>query len=51
MEGVSDDEDTDSDYEWPSAVLDRGRAVQMAIEHREGRERDVAEWVSAVVVV
>jgi len=46
MEGDSDDEGTDSEHEWPSAALDRGRAMQMAIEHREARQRFVAEWVS-----
>jgi hypothetical protein len=47
MEGDSDDEGTDSDYEWPSAVLDRGRAMQTAIEDGEERQRSVAEWVAA----
>jgi hypothetical protein len=46
MEGDSDDEGTDSEYEWPSAVLDRGRAMQTAIERREERQRFVAEWVN-----
>jgi len=46
MEGDSDDEGTDSECEWPSAVLDRGRAMQMAIEDREDRQRSVAEWVT-----
>src|SRR6266436_7776465 len=32
MEGDSDDEGTDSELEWPSAALDRGRAMQMAIK-------------------
>ena len=48
MEGDSDDEGTDSEYEWPSAPLYRGRAMQMAIEDRESRERVVAEWVTTV---
>ncbi|KAI9459324.1 hypothetical protein F5148DRAFT_1219285 [Russula earlei] len=39
MEGDSDDEGTDSDFEWPSANLDRGRAMQGA--------RSVAEWIIA----
>jgi hypothetical protein len=46
MEGDSDDEGTDSQYEWPSAALDRGRAMQMAIECREERQRFIAEWVA-----
>ena len=48
MEGDSDDEGTDIEYEWPSAALDRGRAMQMAIEDRKERQRSVAEWVSTV---
>jgi hypothetical protein len=48
MEGDSEDEGTDSECEWPSAALDRGRAMQMAIEHREERTRVVAEWVHGV---
>src|SRR5260221_2423371 len=38
MEGDSDNElneGTDSEFEWPTAALDRGRAMQMAIEDRE----------------
>jgi hypothetical protein len=46
MEGDSDDEGTDSEYEWPSAALDRGRAMRMAIEHHEERQRFVAEWAT-----
>jgi len=48
MEGDSDDEGTDSDseHEWPSAALDRGRAVQMAIEDHEEHRRLVGEWVT-----
>jgi hypothetical protein len=46
MEGDSDDEDTDSDYEWPSAPLDRGRAMQTTMEHGEERQRFVAEWLT-----
>jgi hypothetical protein len=45
MEGDSEDEGTDDDYEWPSAALDHGRAVQMTIEDGEERQRSVAEWV------
>jgi len=48
MEGDSDDEGTDSEYEWPSAALDRGRAMEAAIKDHEERQRSVAEWISAV---
>ncbi len=51
MEGDSDNElneGTDSEFEWPTAALDRGRAMQMAIEDREERQRSVAEWVTTV---
>ena len=46
MEGDSDDEGTDSEHAWPSAALDRGRAMQMAIEDREECQRFVADWVT-----
>ena len=48
MDGDSDDEGTDSDFEWPSAVLDRGRAMCAAIEDCEERQRFVEDWVTAV---
>jgi hypothetical protein len=48
MEGDSEGEGTDSECEWPSAVLDHGRAMQMAIKHHEARKRVVAEWVNGV---
>jgi hypothetical protein len=32
MEGDSDEDGTDSEADWPSAVLDRGRAVQASIK-------------------
>jgi hypothetical protein len=48
MEGDSDDEGTDSEYEWPSAALDRGRAMQAEIERQEERQRFVAGWVTAL---
>ncbi|KAI0283404.1 hypothetical protein BGY98DRAFT_952261 [Russula aff. rugulosa BPL654] len=50
MEGDSEDEDegTDSECEWPSVTLDRGRAMQMAVEDREVLKRVVAEWVTGV---
>ncbi|KAJ7936647.1 hypothetical protein B0H13DRAFT_2303706 [Mycena leptocephala] len=34
MEGDSDDDGTDSEAEWPSAALDRGRAVDARRERR-----------------
>ena len=46
MEGDSDDEGTDSEYEWPSAVFDRGRAMQMDIAEHEERQRLIAEWAA-----
>jgi hypothetical protein len=48
MEGDSDDEGTDSEYEWPSAALDRGRAMQAEIEQQEERQRFVAGWATAL---
>ena len=48
MEGDSDDEGTDSDFQWPSAALDRGRAMQMEFEEHEERQRGVAEWVAGL---
>jgi len=48
MEGDSDDEGTDSDFEWPSAALDRGRAMQVAVKECEERQRLVEEWVTSV---
>ena len=42
------DERTDSGHVWPSAALDRGRAMQMAIERRVERRRAVTEWVAAL---
>ena len=50
MEGDSDDEDMDGEYDWPSAILDRGRAMEAAIEQHEEGQRSVAEWVAAVLV-
>ena len=47
MEGDSDDEDTDSEYEWPSATLDHGREAQIAIEDHEEHQRFVAEWLQS----
>lgn len=53
MEGDSDNEDTDTKFERPSAALDRGRAMQMAYrEHRVTlqqvsgalRQKFVTEW-------
>jgi hypothetical protein len=44
MEGDSNDEGTDDDGEWPSAALDRGKAMEMEIEQYEEHQRFVAEW-------
>ena len=44
MEGDSDDEGTDSEFEWPSAVFDRRRYMQATIEHENERQRFVADW-------
>ena len=46
MEGDSDDEGTDSEFEWPWAALDRGRAMRASIEDHEERQRFVEEWVT-----
>jgi len=48
MEGDSDDEGTDDEFEWPSAVFDRGRYVQARIEHDEERQRFVADWTKGL---
>jgi len=51
MEGDSDegsDYGTDSDTEWPSAALDRGRAVQASIENNEIRHKFIADWIAMV---
>jgi hypothetical protein len=48
MEGDSEDEGTDSECEWPSAALECGRAMQMAVEDCEARKRVVAELVTGV---
>ncbi|KAJ7280382.1 hypothetical protein C8J57DRAFT_1058369 [Mycena rebaudengoi] len=45
MKGDSDDEGTDDEAEWPSKVLDCGRALQAEEEQSEQRERFVADWV------
>ena len=50
IEGDSDDEGTDSEFEWPSAPLDLGRAMLETIDAREEQRRVVAEWVSHSVV-
>jgi hypothetical protein len=49
MEGDSDDEGTDSEYEWPSAALDRGRAMEAEDKQHEERQRLVGEWVTALL--
>ena len=48
MEGDSDDDGTDSDAEWPSAALDRGRAVQASIKDNEIRHRVIVDWIATV---
>ncbi|KAJ6544088.1 hypothetical protein B0H19DRAFT_1076252 [Mycena capillaripes] len=48
MEGDSDDDGTDSEAEWPSAVWDRGQAVQVSIKDDEWRRRVIADWVMKV---
>jgi hypothetical protein len=48
MEGDSDEEGTDSEFEWPSAIFDRGRAMQGEIEDLEERRKVVANWVTEV---
>ncbi|KAK2465889.1 hypothetical protein APHAL10511_001530 [Amanita phalloides] len=48
MEGDSDDEGTDSEFEWPSAGLDHGRVIQAEIEHREERHNRVTDWITAL---
>jgi hypothetical protein len=46
----SDEEGTDSDseFEWPSAVFDRGRAMQAEIEDIEERQNVTTDWVTEV---
>jgi hypothetical protein len=46
MEEDPDNQDTDSEFEWPSAGLDRGRAMRAAIEDHEECQRFVAEWAT-----
>ena len=48
MEGDSDDEGTDSEFEWPSVVFDLGRAMQATIKDHEERQRFIGEWVTTV---
>ncbi|KAJ7510286.1 hypothetical protein B0H11DRAFT_1958305 [Mycena galericulata] len=43
LEGDSDDEGTDSEAEWPTAALDRGRALRNKQEHDR---RIVADWIA-----
>ena len=49
-DSASDDEDegTDGDYGWPSAILDYGRARQAAIEDNEERQRLIEGWITTV---
>ncbi|KAJ7132948.1 hypothetical protein C8R46DRAFT_1326449 [Mycena filopes] len=48
--GDSDDEGTDSEADWPSAALDRGRAWQAILEEDAERQSAsmVASWVQSV---
>jgi hypothetical protein len=47
MEGDSNDEGTDSEFEGPSAALDRGRAMRVAITKSA---RDLfTEWVTVML--
>ncbi|KAJ7669630.1 hypothetical protein B0H14DRAFT_3072377 [Mycena olivaceomarginata] len=48
MEGDSDDDGTDSEAEWPSAALDRGRAVQASFEEKEHLHSVIADWITTV---
>jgi len=48
MEGDSDGEGTDSEFEWPSAPFDRGRYVQAMIEQDKERQRFVADWMKGI---
>ena len=48
MEGDSDDEETDSELDWPSALFDRGRAAQAAMKENEERQRSISEWAISV---
>jgi hypothetical protein len=53
MDGDSDecdDEGTDSEFHWPSAAVDHARAMHVAVKDHEVRERDIAEWLTAVAV-
>ena len=47
MEGDSNDEGTDSEFEGPSAALDRGQAMQVTIT-KSARDLSTA-WVAAVL--
>ncbi|KAF7360559.1 hypothetical protein MVEN_00787000 [Mycena venus] len=49
MEGDSDDDGTDSEAEWPSSGLDRGRDAENSLEEREECHRAVAKWISTTV--
>ncbi|KAJ7471448.1 hypothetical protein B0H11DRAFT_1369122 [Mycena galericulata] len=48
MKGDSDNASTDSELDWPSAVFDRGRAVQAEREHDEERRSFTASWIAGV---
>ena len=42
----SDDDGTDSNPEWPSAALNRGRSVQASIENNGIRHKVIADWIA-----
>ncbi|KAJ7875310.1 hypothetical protein B0H14DRAFT_2343285, partial [Mycena olivaceomarginata] len=46
--GDSDDEGTDSEGDWPSAALDRARALKATLEDETQRHSAVADWVESV---
>ncbi|KAF8192672.1 hypothetical protein K438DRAFT_1919258 [Mycena galopus ATCC 62051] len=46
--GDSDDEGTDSEADWPSAIFDRARALKATLEDDAQQNRDVASWVESV---
>ncbi|KAJ7709996.1 hypothetical protein B0H17DRAFT_915859 [Mycena rosella] len=48
MDGDSDDDGTDSEADWPSAALDRGRAAQANMIKADEHLHSVANWVATV---
>jgi hypothetical protein len=49
MEGDSDDDDMDSEVEWPSLGLDLGRVMEHDLVESEERHRGVLKWISTTV--